>query len=36
MTVEKLVKIQIPAALKKQLVDDWDFVTQQDKVNGNY
>ncbi|RDX77074.1 Protein MRG1, partial [Mucuna pruriens] len=29
--VEKLVKIQIPATLKKQLVDDWDSVTQQDK-----
>jgi len=32
--VEKLVKIQIPATLKKQLVDDWDSVTQQDKVHG--
>ncbi|KAJ1421170.1 RNA binding activity-knot of a chromodomain, partial [Sesbania bispinosa] len=32
VTVEKLVKIQIPATLKKQLVDDWDFVTQQDKL----
>ncbi|KAK7263196.1 hypothetical protein RJT34_30783 [Clitoria ternatea] len=31
-SVEKLVKIQIPATLKKQLVDDWDFVTQQDKL----
>ncbi|KAH1133645.1 hypothetical protein GLYMA_05G099000v4 [Glycine max] len=31
-TVEKLVKIQIPATLKKQLVDDWDSVTQQDKL----
>ncbi|KAI4327403.1 hypothetical protein L6164_019870 [Bauhinia variegata] len=30
--VVKLVKIQIPATLKKQLVDDWDFVTQQDKL----
>ncbi|KAI9085035.1 hypothetical protein K1719_033027 [Acacia pycnantha] len=31
VSVEKLVKIQIPATLKKQLVDDWDFVSQQDK-----
>ncbi|XP_014507498.1 protein MRG1 [Vigna radiata var. radiata] len=31
-SVEKLVKIQIPATLKKQLVDDWDSVTQQDKL----
>ncbi|OIW09686.1 hypothetical protein TanjilG_06492 [Lupinus angustifolius] len=32
VTVEKLVKIQIPATLKKQLVDDWTFVSQQDKL----
>ncbi|XP_054824609.1 protein MRG1 isoform X2 [Prosopis cineraria] len=32
VSVEKLVKIQIPATLKKQLVDDWDFVSQQDKI----
>ncbi|KAL1333215.1 hypothetical protein HN51_061968 [Arachis hypogaea] len=32
VTVEKLVKIQIPATLKKQLVDDWEYVTQQDKL----
>ncbi|KAI4315010.1 hypothetical protein L6164_027862 [Bauhinia variegata] len=32
VSVVKLVKIQIPATLKKQLVDDWDFVTQQDKL----
>ncbi|XP_054824611.1 protein MRG1 isoform X4 [Prosopis cineraria] len=32
VSVEKLVKIQIPATLKKQLVDDWDFVSQQDKL----
>ncbi|XP_061950227.1 protein MRG1 isoform X2 [Populus nigra] len=31
LPVEKLVKIQIPSTLKKQLVDDWEFVTQQDK-----
>lgn len=31
-STEKLVKIPIPATLKKQLVDDWDFVTQQDKL----
>nr|XP_004509101.1 protein MRG1 isoform X2 [Cicer arietinum] len=31
-TVEKHVKIQIPAPLKKQLVDDWDFINQQDKL----
>ncbi|KAG6736028.1 hypothetical protein POTOM_061278 [Populus tomentosa] len=32
LPVEKLVKIQIPSTLKKQLVDDWEFVTQQDKL----
>ncbi|CAL0330770.1 unnamed protein product [Lupinus luteus] len=32
VTVEKLVKIQIPATLKKQLMDDWTFITQQDKL----
>ncbi|KAF3439019.1 hypothetical protein FNV43_RR17294 [Rhamnella rubrinervis] len=32
LSFEKLLKIQIPAALKKQLVDDWEFVTQQDKL----
>uniref|UniRef100_A0A2P2M343 Chromatin modification-related protein EAF3 isoform X2 n=1 Tax=Rhizophora mucronata TaxID=61149 RepID=A0A2P2M343_RHIMU len=32
LSVEKLVKIQIPSTLKKQLVDDWEFVNQQDKV----
>ncbi|KAF9678549.1 hypothetical protein SADUNF_Sadunf07G0046300 [Salix dunnii] len=32
LPVEKLVKIQIPSTLKKQLVDDWEYVTQQDKV----
>ncbi|KAK9284455.1 hypothetical protein L1049_023628 [Liquidambar formosana] len=31
-SVEKLVKIQIPSTLKKQLVDDWEFVTRQDKL----
>ncbi|XP_023003571.1 protein MRG1-like [Cucurbita maxima] len=31
-SVEKVIKIQIPSTLRKQLVDDWDFVTQQDKV----
>lgn len=30
--MEKLVKIQIPSALKKQLVDDWELVSEQDKV----
>ncbi|GAV74862.1 MRG domain-containing protein/Tudor-knot domain-containing protein [Cephalotus follicularis] len=30
--VEKLVKILIPSTLKKQLVDDWEFVAQQDKL----
>ncbi|KAF2584679.1 hypothetical protein F2Q70_00033800 [Brassica cretica] len=29
---EKLLKIQMPATLKKQLVDDWENVTQKDKV----
>ncbi|KAJ7944472.1 MRG family protein isoform 1 [Quillaja saponaria] len=32
VSTEKLVKIQIPSTLRKQLVDDWDFVTQQDKL----
>ncbi|GLT78858.1 hypothetical protein SLA2020_503770 [Shorea laevis] len=31
-SLEKVIKIQIPSALKKQLVDDWEFVTQQDKL----
>ncbi|XP_070669185.1 protein MRG1-like isoform X5 [Malus domestica] len=30
--LEKLVKIQIPSTLRKQLVDDWEFVSQQDKL----
>ncbi|KAK4346628.1 hypothetical protein RND71_032967 [Anisodus tanguticus] len=32
VSAEKLVKIQIPATLKKQLVDDWEFITQQNKL----
>ncbi|XP_059623944.1 protein MRG1 isoform X2 [Cornus florida] len=32
ISTEKLVKIQIPSTLKKQLVDDWEFVIQQDKL----
>ncbi|XP_060675039.1 protein MRG1 isoform X4 [Ziziphus jujuba] len=32
LSFEKLVKIQIPSTLKKQLVDDWEYVTQQDKL----
>lgn len=32
ISAEKLVKIQIPSTLKKQLVDDWEFITQQDKL----
>ncbi|GMN34512.1 hypothetical protein TIFTF001_004728 [Ficus carica] len=32
VSLEKLVKIQIPATLKKQLVDDWEYVNQQDKL----
>ncbi|KAK9067026.1 hypothetical protein SSX86_014350 [Deinandra increscens subsp. villosa] len=31
-SVEKPVKIQIPSTLKKQLVDDWEFVNHQDKL----
>ncbi|XVF17611.1 hypothetical protein REPUB_Repub10bG0138200 [Reevesia pubescens] len=31
-SVQKLVKIQIPSTLKKQLVDDRESVTQQDKL----
>ncbi|XP_075510589.1 protein MRG1-like isoform X2 [Primulina tabacum] len=29
---EKLIKIQIPPTLKKKLVDDWEFITQLDKL----
>ncbi|XP_031396895.1 protein MRG1 isoform X2 [Punica granatum] len=32
VVAEKLVKIQIPSTLKKQLVDDWEFITQRDKL----
>ncbi|KAK2657552.1 hypothetical protein Ddye_010604 [Dipteronia dyeriana] len=32
LSAEKFVKIQIPATLKKQLVDDWEFINQQDKL----
>ncbi|CAH9108657.1 unnamed protein product [Cuscuta epithymum] len=28
-SAEKLIKIQIPSTLKKQLVDDWEFVTKK-------
>lgn len=35
MSLEKLVKIQIPPTLRKQLVDDWEFISQQDKVDMN-
>ncbi|KAM7507139.1 hypothetical protein LguiA_017592 [Lonicera macranthoides] len=31
-STEKLIKIQIPSTLKKQLVDDWEFITQQNKL----
>ncbi|KAJ4967618.1 hypothetical protein NE237_019467 [Protea cynaroides] len=31
-SMERLVKIQIPSTLKKQLVDDWEFVTQLGKL----
>ncbi|CAH1437451.1 unnamed protein product [Lactuca virosa] len=31
-SVEKLINIQIPSALKKQLVNDWEFVNEQDKL----
>ncbi|XP_010526703.1 PREDICTED: protein MRG1 isoform X2 [Tarenaya hassleriana] len=31
-SMEKLNKIQIPATLKKQLVDDWEYITQKDKL----
>ncbi|XP_057482584.1 protein MRG1-like isoform X8 [Actinidia eriantha] len=31
-SMKKLIKIQIPSTLKKQLVDDWEFITQQDKL----
>ncbi|XP_060196043.1 protein MRG1 isoform X3 [Lycium barbarum] len=34
VSAEKVVKIQIqiPSTLKKQLVDDWEFITQQNKL----
>ncbi|KAI9165056.1 hypothetical protein LWI28_006714 [Acer negundo] len=32
LSAEKFIKIQIPATLKKQLVDDWEFINQQDKL----
>ncbi|OAO98493.1 hypothetical protein AXX17_AT4G42480 [Arabidopsis thaliana] len=32
VTAEKLMKIQIPASLKKQLIDDWEYIAQKDKV----
>ncbi|XP_055959548.1 protein MRG1 isoform X2 [Mercurialis annua] len=32
LSAEKFIKIQIPSTLKKQLVDDWEYVTQQDKL----
>nr|GMD55282.1 protein MRG1 isoform X1 [Ipomoea batatas] len=31
-SAEKLIKIQIPSTLKKQLVDDWEFITQQNML----
>ncbi|GMJ08721.1 MORF related gene 1 [Hibiscus trionum] len=31
-SMEKLIKIQIPSTLRKQLVDDWEFVMQQDQL----
>ncbi|CAN4079724.1 unnamed protein product [Withania somnifera] len=31
-SADKLIKIQIPSTLKKQLVDDWEFITQQNKL----
>jgi len=27
------MKIQIPASLKKQLTDDWEYIAQKDKVS---
>ncbi|XP_055804464.1 protein MRG1 [Solanum dulcamara] len=32
VSAEKLVKIQIPSTLKKQLVDDWEFIMHQNKL----
>ncbi|XP_047955452.1 protein MRG1 isoform X4 [Salvia hispanica] len=31
-TTENLIKIHIPPSLKKRLVNDWEFITQQNKV----
>ncbi|CAF1710320.1 BnaC03g61530D [Brassica napus] len=32
VSTEKLIKIQIPATLRKQLTDDWENITQKDKI----
>ncbi|GAB4846940.1 Protein mrg1 [Ancistrocladus abbreviatus] len=32
VSIEKMLKIPIPSTLRKQLVDDWEFVNQQDKL----
>ncbi|XP_047955450.1 protein MRG1 isoform X2 [Salvia hispanica] len=31
-TTENLIKIHIPPSLKKRLVNDWEFITQQNKL----
>ncbi|WZZ46315.1 hypothetical protein YC2023_042574 [Brassica napus] len=33
VSTEKLIKIQIPATLRKQLTDDWENITQKDKIH---
>ncbi|OIW11980.1 hypothetical protein TanjilG_02187 [Lupinus angustifolius] len=32
VTIKKSINIQIPSMLSKQLIHDWNFVTQQDKL----
>ncbi|GMH14815.1 hypothetical protein Nepgr_016656 [Nepenthes gracilis] len=32
VSTEKLAKFPIPSTLRKQLVDDWEYVTRQDKL----
>lgn len=29
---DKMINIQIPSTLRQRLVDDWEFIIQQNKV----
>ena len=33
---DQVMKIPLPGTLKRQLVDDWEFVTKLDQVYGLY